>query len=279
MIHDVLPLTNPEWYSRRFARWYGALLPLAAKQAAAILTVSESSRREILRALGTPRQPVIVTQGLSPFDRPADAKSIEGVRRRLGLAGPFLLGVRHGDPRKNHEFLLDVRSELERRGEHFELVIVGQVSSRVHGSRSRLGDSSMRLLGHVSDTELQALYSCAAALCFPSLAEGFGRPPLEAAACGTPALIADLAAVAEPGRSAGIALPLAAEAWADAVIALARDPAFRAATVARGREAGAGLSWDIAAAQVLEACVTASNPKAARGPGSVSREPHRPAAI
>jgi glycosyltransferase involved in cell wall biosynthesis len=279
MIHDVLPLTNPEWYSRRFARWYGALVPLAAKQAAAILTVSERSRSEILRVLSTPRQLSIVTQGLEPFDQPADARSIVSVRRKFDLGGPFLLGVRHGDPRKNHEFLLAVRSELERRGEHLELVIVGQVSSRVHGIGSALGDAYVRLLGHVTDAEMQALYSSATALCFPSLAEGFGRPPLEAAACGTPALIADLAAVAEPGRSAGIALPLSAEAWADAVIALARDPAFRAATVTRGREAAVGLSWDTAAAQVLEACITAANHTARWGNGSVSREPRRPAAI
>jgi glycosyltransferase involved in cell wall biosynthesis len=266
VIHDVLPLTNPEWYSRRFARWYGAVLPRAAKRAAGIITVSEHSRYEIERILGVHRRLAVVTQGLWPFDQPSPAETVERIRRSLRLPDRFLLAVGHGDPRKNHGFLVDVLSELERRGEAQELVVVGAVPSRVHGRAPALDGPNVRQLDHVSDETLRALYTAASVLLFPTLAEGFGRPPLEVAACGTPALIADLPAVAEPARSAGWALPLVAGPWADAIIAMARDPVLRASVVARGRAAGRALSWDAAARQVLDICTATGAERPNRRP-------------
>jgi len=256
--HDVLPLTNPEWYTRRFARWYGAVLPRAMRRAAGIITVSERSRHEILRVLGAPRRLAVVTQGLAPFDRPASREAVERVATSLGLPDRFLLAVGHGDPRKNHGFLTTVLSELDRRGEAVALLIVGAATGRVYATAEPARGTGVRVLGRVSDETLHALYSSATAMCFPSLAEGFGRPPLEAAACGTPALVADLPAVAEPARAAGLVLPLDPARWADAVQSLMRDARQRAAAVARGRAAAVALRWDSAAAQVLEACLSAS---------------------
>jgi glycosyltransferase involved in cell wall biosynthesis len=258
VIHDVLPLTHPHWFSRRFARWYATVLPPAVRNAAAVLTVSAWSRDEIVRVLGRPSGLAIVTQGITPFDGPASDTEVGAVRTRFGLPDRWLLAVGRSDPRKNHAFLADVLAELRRRGRAIPLVIVGDAAPRVHGRRPGIDGADVFTPGHVTDHELRSLYTGAIALCFPSLAEGFGRPPLEAAACGTPSLVADLPAIAPDGRTAGLALPLDPAAWADAITRLEQDADLRARTVQRVRGEAFDMSWDACAAQVLDACTAAA---------------------
>jgi glycosyltransferase involved in cell wall biosynthesis len=109
--------------------------------------------------------------------------------------------------------------------------------------------------GHVPDEDLRALYTGAIALAFPSLAEGFGRPPFEALACGTPALVADVEDTPDPMRAAAIPLPLEATAWADGIEQFIDEPELRAERVHSRTGALEGLSWDACTTQVLEACV------------------------
>jgi glycosyltransferase involved in cell wall biosynthesis len=258
-VHDVLPLTHPHWFSRRFARWYSAVLRHAIPRAAAVVTVSEWSRREIARALGEPRRIHVVTQGLEPFVLPAPREDVERVRSAWQLPPHWLLAVGRGDPRKNLAFLGDVVAELRRRGNDTTLVVTGNALPRVHGPCPDPDGPGVRLIGYVSDADLRALYTGASALCFPSLVEGFGRPPLEAAACGAPALVADLPALPESARPAGLAVPLEAAAWADAIDRLTTDHDFRADMVERGRAIAPGMSWETCAAQVLEACASAND--------------------
>jgi len=109
-------------------------------------------------------------------------------------------------------------------------------------------------LGRVDDVELNALYTGAAAFCFPALAEGFGRPPLEAMACGTPAVVAEYGPAREVlGRGARI-LPLEPDAWVRALAELIHEGPGREALVARGRAWARRFSWDLAAQQVRAVC-------------------------
>ena len=258
VIHDVLPLTHPHWFSRRFARWYATVLPPAVRNAAAVVTVSAWSRDEIVRVLGRRHGLTIVTQGIAPFDRPASDDEVQTVRERFGLPDRWLLAVGRRDPRKNHAFLAAVLDELRRRGHVLPLVVVGDAAIRVHGRQPGIEGPGVFTPGHVSDDELRCLYTGAMALCFPSLGEGFGRPPLEAAACGTPSIVSDLPAVTDNGRNAGLALPLDPAAWADAILALERDNALRAQTLQHAKSRTSGMSWNDCAMQILEACMAAA---------------------
>ncbi|MBV9775147.1 MAG: glycosyltransferase family 4 protein [Gemmatimonadetes bacterium] len=256
VVHDVLPLTHPRWFSRGFRTWRRAVLRCAAPRASRVVTVSEWSRREITRTLGVaPGRVVVAPQGIEPFHRPATSEEVERVREARGLHGPFLLTVGAGDPRKNLPFLGRVlRRWRERAGDPPPLVVVGEPAPHLFtAAEGWPADVDVRVLGRVDDAELHALYTAAGVLCFPSRAEGFGRPPLEAMACGTPAVVADYGAAAEVLGDGGRIVPLDPDAWVDALLPL----------VAHGRRAteGAALTaryrWDTAAETIREACEAA----------------------
>ncbi|HEX2092328.1 MAG TPA: glycosyltransferase family 1 protein [Longimicrobiaceae bacterium] len=256
VVHDVLPLTHPRWFTRGFRLWRSAVLHRAAPRAARVVTVSEWARREIARTLPVaPERIVVAPQGVEPFDRPASPEEVAGVRARRNLPGPFLLTVGAGDPRKNLPFLGRVlRRWRERGAEPPPLAVVGDPSPRLFTpAEGWPADVDVRLLGRVDDAELRALYTAATVLCFPSRAEGFGRPPLEALACGTPAVVADYGAAAEVLGDAARIVPTDPDAWVDALVPLVED--------GRRTTAGAALTaryrWDAAAETIRAACEAA----------------------
>jgi glycosyltransferase involved in cell wall biosynthesis len=252
VIHDVLPLTDPAWFSAGFRRWRGTVLRRASPRAARVVTVSEWARREILRTLRiAPHRVVVADQGLEPFDRPAAPDLVDSLRARRSLHGPFLLAVGAGDPRKNLPFLGRVLRRWRERGEEPPpLVVVGEPHPHLFTPAGGWpGEVDVRLLGRVDDAELHALYTAASALCFPSRAEGFGRPPLEALACGTPAVVADYAAAREVLGDGACILPLDPDAWVDAL-----RPLLSGARTNPPAAVAARYRWDAAAERVREAC-------------------------
>jgi glycosyltransferase involved in cell wall biosynthesis len=256
VIHDVLPLTDPDWFSRGFRGWRGVVLRTTSPRVGRVVTVSDWARDEILRALPIdPHRVVVADQGLEPFDRPASDEAVRSLRERRSLPGAFLLAVGAGDPRKNLPFLGRVLRRWRERGEEPPpLVVVGEPHPHLFTAAGGWPDGiDVRFLGRVDDSELHALYTAASALCFPSRAEGFGRPPLEAIACGTHAVVADYAAAREVLGGAAIILPLDAEAWVDALRPLLSTPQTppRAAVIQR-------FTWTAAARRVREACEEAA---------------------
>jgi glycosyltransferase involved in cell wall biosynthesis len=252
VIHDVLPLTHPQWFSRSFSLWRRVVLRAAGAHAAHITTSSKWARDEIVRELSVPADRItLTTQGLDPFSSPASAELVAAVRARLGLPDEFLLAVGAGDTRKNIAFMSGVLEEWRRRkGRPLELIAVGAPQRQWLASDSQ-SSNEFRTLGHVDDVTLHALYSAASTLCFPSLAEGLGRPPLEAIACGTPSVVADYGAVTEIADAVTRVVPLEVTAWADALeqTTLSRpSEATRQAVRAR-------YNWDTAAEQVLAVCM------------------------
>lgn len=258
--HDATALTHAEWFTRRFALWYRFAQGRAARRAACLVTVSGWARAELAGALALPESRIAVApQGAAPFDRPAAAEAVRALRRRAGIGdGPFLLAVGGDDPRKNLPFLLEVlaRWEARRGAPPPPLLVAGERAARVHADGGRPADAAprVRYLGPVADGDLHALYTAAAALCFPSLAEGFGRPPLEALACGTPAVVAPYGPAAEVLGDAARIVPLDADRWVDALADLLADPAARSVAAERGRALAGRYHWDAAADAVLAAC-------------------------
>ncbi len=255
VVHDVLPLTHPQWFARRYALFQRHALRSALARASHVFTSTQWTAEQIVRAGRITRQRVhIVTQGLDPFQSPASAADVAAVRARLGLEEPYFLFVGLGDPRKNIELLLQALGELQP-PRRFLLVAVGKRAPRIHSRRSV--DFSalpwLRVLEQVSDAELHALYSGALALCFPSLAEGFGRPPLEALACGAPAVVGDYATAREVLGTAVPILPHEVAPWVEQLGRLLDDPFERARLVERGAVLLHQFDWRLAAEQVLGA--------------------------
>jgi glycosyltransferase involved in cell wall biosynthesis len=286
VLHYVLPLTHPEWFSTTFSLWYRALIPRIARSAAGIITSSAHSRRELCRVTGAvPGRVVLAPQGVAPFETPAADAAVAAVRARYALPEHFLLAV-GGDRRKNTGFLFELLRTWQPATDPTPAIgVVGAPLQRVHGRTVLAGaPPGVYPLGHVSDAELHALYTAADALCFPSHAEGFGRPPLEAAACGTPAIAAPYATARETldGLCATRIVPLDVQRWRSALRRARAAPAdVRVADAAAVRRR---WRWDDAAAAVLDACerahqrARAGRPRVSAAPARQTRRAGAPAA-
>lgn len=188
-IHDLSFLVNPTWFSRGYYWWYRFMTPLAAWTSSRILTVSEFSKREILRFYPfLKEQNIIVAYGA------ADQKFAHVDKDLTPAEEPFALAVSSRDPRKNFARLIEAFKNVE----GCKLYIVGGVNN-VFTQNSQLSQDNdhVRFLGRISDEELVKLYGQASCFIFPSLYEGFGLPPIEAMSCGCPVLASDIPVLRE----------------------------------------------------------------------------------
>ena len=262
-IHDASTLDHPEWFSGKFAMWYRFLLPRLARRVRKIITVSEFSRRELMRLCALPEEKVVaIHNGISPRFAPAPEEEKAVLRKKHGLEKPFVLYLGSLEPRKNVGALLTAWKNLAPR--EGELVLAG-AASRIFRERGFADlPPGTKLLGRIDDAELPALLSAAQAFAFPALYEGFGFPPLEAMACGTPVLCSNTTSLPEvcgpafdaaDPTSHGAALyfdPLNTdELTAQLARVLALDDATRQSLSARGRAQAARFTWDQCAARTL----------------------------
>ena len=247
VVHDVEPLVRQEAFAAPFVAWYRWAVAPAVRRAARVVTVSHASAQAIAEVLGVdPERISVADQGASPLDAPADVAAVAEVRRRFVLGGPYLLAVGGSDPRKNVAFLRAVlarwhvrRGRGEALGAAPALVVVNGGDARVFAGHApevlEVGSGELRL-SSVDDATLRALYTGAAALAFPSLSEGFGRPPLEAMACGTPVVAACYPAAPEVLGDAAELLPLEPDVWVDVLDGiLGETPAAATSRRERGR--------------------------------------------
>ena len=222
--------------------------------AARAVTISQASRSDLTRFYRRVLPPTdVVGHGVSDrfalvCRRPHDVP--DGSRRYV-----LTVGVRR--PHKNQRVLLEALARLPAELSDVGLVVVGQRDDRVPDELpalvERLGlDGRVRLAEDVGDAELGELYAGAAAFAFPSLAEGFGLPVLEAMAAGVPVVCSDADAVVEAGGGAAVVVPARnPDAWAGALAGLLSHPAAAADRVAAGRVVAAARTWDAAAGATL----------------------------
>lgn len=247
-IHDVMHLSLPEYagFARRaYSRtMFGAL----RRNAAAIICVSEFTRRELSRFIGETTQTTVVPNGVDDTWR-----SVE----RPVADRPYIVFVGLAKPHKNLRTLLCAFETVSDRIPH-DLVIV---TPRVDGlrtsddgplARAAALAPRVRVRENLSLSELQACVAGADFLVQPSTYEGFGLPPLEAMAAGTPCLVARIGALEEVcADAAEYCDPHDASDVADKIVHLAKDAAGRDALRRRGRERAGAYSWDRTADQTI----------------------------
>lgn len=253
-IHDMTLWLFPEYHGRRRLLAMRPFVPLAARRAAAIITVSESARRDIVRILGVPEEKVhVIYEAPAPhFRRVAPHPKLDSLRDHLALPERFILHVGTIEPRKNLVRLLEALALLRRADPTCTLVLAGQRGWRdeavfATAERLELGDA-VRFLGYVSPETLVALYNLATVAAFPSLYEGFGLPVVEAMSCGTPVVCSTRGALAEvAGEAAEFVEPTEVESIADGLQRVLDDEARHAELRAQGLERAGGFSWAAAA--------------------------------
>jgi glycosyltransferase involved in cell wall biosynthesis len=237
VIHDAAALRRPQWYSTPYATWQQRVLPLIARRARLVITVSEFSRREVAELLGVEAH--VVAGGVDARFRP-DADP-EPARAALNLSGRYVLTVASRTARKNLSSLDATARRLAQDG--IELVAAGGGRPQFHEDE-RDGDrrsAGPRALGHVPDDHLPGLYAGASAFVLPSWHEGFGLTCIEAMACGVPVVAARAGALPETcGDAARYADPFDPDEIADQVQAAIEDDALRTAGPARARQ----FTWE-----------------------------------
>lgn len=246
-IHDVSPITHPEWFSTAYAALYRVLTPLAVRASDRIVTVSEFAREEIVRTY--PRaegKTVAIPNGVTPRD-PADARSVDGL-----TPGEFLLFVGAHNPRKNLERLLDAYEQYRRcTTDPLALALAGPDNDVFAETGLRDVDGT-HALGFVSEPELTWLYHNAAAFVFPSLYEGFGLPILEAMSAGTPVVTSDRGAMAEvAGDAACLVDPTDVSAVATGIDHVLGDE-YAEALIEAGRDRADEFTWQRTARKTIE---------------------------
>ncbi|MGH2603150.1 MAG: glycosyltransferase family 4 protein, partial [Dehalococcoidia bacterium] len=177
---------------------------------------------------------------------------LAAARSRYLLPDRFLLSVGTLEPGKNRETVVRALRQLAAQGIDLPLVVVGQQGwLQDRAAPLQMGDA-LRYLGYVPDDDLPALYTLAEAFVFPSWLEGFGLPPLEALACGTPVVSSDRPAMPEVlGGAVLYADPRRPAAWAEALECVTGDRTLRQSLVSRGLEQVKQYSWERAARETL----------------------------
>jgi glycosyltransferase involved in cell wall biosynthesis len=260
-IHDCIHLMFPQYLPNRLAHGYArASLWAAARRAERIFTVSETSKADILRYCDVEAERIIVVYNAidDRFATPPEPEAIERVRERYQLHGPFALYVGNIKPHKNLERLIDA-FDLVRRGgfERLELLIIGDQISKYPRLRRAVDKHKLhkhvRFLGFVADDTLAALYRLATVFVFPSLYEGFGLPPLEAMASGTPVVTSNRSSLPEVvGDAAVLVDPYSAASIAEGIQQVLSDPELRRSLSARGLARAREFSWDASIRRVHE---------------------------
>jgi glycosyltransferase involved in cell wall biosynthesis len=252
-IHDCIHLMFPQYLPGRLAHAYARATILAAtRRADRILTVSEASKSDILRCFNVPADKIIVTYNAIDacfLAEPTDDEFARA-RERYQLTNPFVLYVGNIKPHKNLERLIDAFDRVRRQGfDDLRLVIIGDQISRYQGLRRAVHRHKLhkhvRFLGFVSPETLAVLYRLASVFAFPSLYEGFGLPPLEAMASGTPVLSSNVSSLPEVlGDAALLVDPYSPEAIADGLVQLLTDETLRATLKKRGLAKARQYSWE-----------------------------------
>lgn len=257
-IHDVIPLTYPKWYTLQQRALHKGL-GISMRWPDHIITVSEYSKKEILRVIKVPANRVsVIPNGVSQsWTRLIDHEELTAVRQRYGLSKRYVIFVGTIQERKNLGLLLTAFEKLSQEvKKDCDLVIVGKLAKEKSDitKKFKAGNikENVKWLGHVPLSELQALIKGSGALINPSLAEGFGLPLLEAFSIGSPVLSSWSSSLPEvSGNAAMLFDPNDANMLAALLEKVLSDSSLARQMILDGRKRASNYTWEVTAKSTL----------------------------
>ncbi len=259
-VHDLAFLHYPHFLTTESAEYYGQI-DKAVVKAAHIIVPSEYTRQDLIGQLGAPADKVtVIHEAANPIFRPLPyAETLRAVCAQYGLPERFILSVGTIEPRKNISGLLQAFAHLR------DKYAPGDVVLAIAGGKGWLYDETLdlvksldleahvRFLGRVPDEALHQLYVAARCHVHPAHYEGFGLPPLEAMACGTPTIVSNISSLPEVvGDAALLVNPLDIEEIAVAMQRLLGDDDLHAEMSEKGLQRARVFSWERAARRTLD---------------------------
>ncbi len=258
-VHDLTFLVVPQYAEPSLVSYLARAVPGSVERATLVLADSETTKRDLVAFLNVPPEKVeVVYAGVDmAFSPVSDEACLDRVRTRYGIDGPFILNVGTLEPRKNLEGLLRAFSIVRGEGRLSHRLLLGGGKGWLYEGIFRLVDElglkeAVSFLGYVAEDDLPALLSLADVFVYPSFYEGFGLPPLEAMACGTPVVASNAPCLPEVlGDAALLVDPADPQGMAQAIIRAIEDSDLRRSLLAKGKARAAEYTWVAAAEKAL----------------------------
>lgn len=258
-VHDLSYLSHAQYFPYLMRKRLQWMVPLAVKKASHIVTVSESSKNDLIREYGLSEEKVsVVYNGVADIFFPASEIEEQRVREKYDCTTPYFLVVGALQPRKNLRRVIQTYAKLVKNNQIATRLVIAGPRSWKHQSVDelvkKLGiESYVKITGYVPDEDLVALYSAAKFSIYASLFEGFGLPIVESMACGTPVITSNTSSMPEVAADAALLVdPQDDQSIADAILMLDRDMKLREQLKQRGLLNAKRFSWKNAAQRMYE---------------------------
>jgi glycosyltransferase involved in cell wall biosynthesis len=248
--HDPTFFTHPELHERAKVAYFTRAARTGATRATRVIAVSEYAKRGAVEHAGAdPSRVDVVYEGV-------DVERYKPAGERAATDTPYILFVGTLEPRKDVPALVRAYEEVAKRGHPHELVLVGRAGwgiDAIEAAVRGMGAGSVRMTGYVSEPTKIELIRGASAFVYPSIAEGFGLPVLEAMACGTPTIATTGSAPEEMAGDAALLVPPRDPiALRDAILRILEDRSLADDLRARGPDRAQAFTWRRAAAQTAD---------------------------
>lgn len=252
-IHDLSFKINPNWFSKSFYLYYNFLIPKIAQKSKRIVTVSQSSKNDLIEIFNIDQNKIFVIPNSISKDF-CNSFSAD-LSEELSLPEKFILAVSSIDPRKNLKNLIQAYKKVQEK-HGLQLVIVGSPNNVFANSDLKdlvYNDKSIIFTGYINDNLLKMCYKRALAFLYPSLYEGFGIPPLEAMAMGCPTVVSNIASLPEIcGDASHYVNPYNSEDIAEGINFVLENDNYRETLIKKGFERIKRFDWSSSARKLVD---------------------------
>lgn len=259
-IHDLIPYVMPETVGKGYLIKFLKEIPKAVELSDAIITVSEWSKKDILKFFPIDSEKIFVTPLAAdakyhPLDREKCKFELKG---KYNITKPFILYIGGFSPRKNVKALIIAFSKVfHKLRQQYQLVIVGSnkdEASYLNSIACNLEVSSNIIFtGYAPESDLPILYNASDVFVYPSLYEGFGLPPLEAMSCKTPVISSNVSSIPEVVGTSGILIdPFDTSILMDSIEMVLNDEHLRESIALNGFERSKQFSWRKTAEETIK---------------------------